>query len=366
MCMLTNRFVEHHFTTVEQPSSHKKREPLNYKARFLAHIIVRNMRNLILMNIGPILLVISLVLGLALCSRVCDITMPHIKMTKNVMCFYGGFFSGGLHSLSGLDHLAAILPLSLGRPWWRGLTVGGLWGFGHGVAVCLLGTFCFVIKQSFISPDFFSRISFMSDYMFGLTLTVIGIMGVYEAKVDEAECEEDDKKKSEDFCSSSLLTWTAVWAIFVNGHIMGLSWDSLPSLAPALASSSYSQSILFLFGYLVSTLLSMAIAAAVLGQCSMWLGTMVNTSNLHTLPHVASSIALFIGIFCIVDMKLTSYETSAIIAFVMVYALSFLISRSVSTRESYLRPYSTKCRSTKSGKYLCTTSTKSRANVEIV
>ncbi|MBO6557758.1 MAG: hypothetical protein JJ957_14725 [Pseudomonadales bacterium] len=45
-----------------------------------------------------------------------------------------GFAAGAAHVCLGLDHLAALMPLSQGKSRWRALSPGVRWGLGHGHA----------------------------------------------------------------------------------------------------------------------------------------------------------------------------------------------------------------------------------------
>lgn len=245
------------------------------------------------------------------------------------MSFSGGFLSGGLHSLSGLDHLAAILPLSLGRTWWHGLTIGCLWGFGHGIAVCFLGSIGCILKTFLIDPEFFRNLYFLIDYTVGLTLTIIGLFGIYEArsqqimKTETGETDHDDCNN----ISHSILSYAGLWAIFVNGHMMGLSLDSLPSLAPVVTTSAYIESTMCLFGYLLSTVFSMALVAAMISFSSMWLGSFFHLTSLYTLQSTSSNLALLIGIFLMLKVKILSYLYCITLTFIIYRVLNQLLKR---------------------------------------
>jgi len=49
-----------------------------------------------------------------------------------------GVLAGGIHTVSGADHLAAMAPLALRRPR-EGARIGLQWGLGHGCGVAALG-----------------------------------------------------------------------------------------------------------------------------------------------------------------------------------------------------------------------------------
>eukprot|EP00966_Prymnesium_polylepis_P235901 5455827-Prymnesium_polylepis.1 len=61
----------------------------------------------------------------------------------------GGTFAGGLHAVSGPDHLAALLPMCMGRRWYRAVSAGALWGIGHGVGSALVGVLGFALRGAF-------------------------------------------------------------------------------------------------------------------------------------------------------------------------------------------------------------------------
>lgn len=58
--------------------------------------------------------------------------------------------------------------------------------------------------------------------------------------------------------------------LLLNGFVMGLSWDGLPSLAPTVLLNS-DQTLIFLFAYLISTMTIMAIASGIIGEASFLL-----------------------------------------------------------------------------------------------
>jgi len=47
---------------------------------------------------------------------------------KLIAVSVGGTFAGGLHAVTGPDHLAALLPLCIGRRWWTAINTGLYWG----------------------------------------------------------------------------------------------------------------------------------------------------------------------------------------------------------------------------------------------
>ena len=211
-----------------------------------------------------------------------------------VIC--GGLLSGALHALSGPDHLTAILPLTFGRRWWFGLSIGAIWGFGHGVAASALGLVCCLLKGSVLRPSDFESFSYILDYAFGLTLIAIGVIGMHESNAISSSDEANESDgKTTNLTSFRSLTYPALWAIFANGCILGMSYDSLPSLAPALTVSTHYHSVSFLLSYLIGTLLAMSIAASIIGECSLCIGKFLKENCVTNLSSVSSVVALLAG-----------------------------------------------------------------------
>ena len=90
----------------------------------------------------------------------------------------GGTFAGSLHAVTGPDHLAALLPLSIGRRWWTALYTGLYWGLGHGIGAGLVGLLAFLVRGAL-------NLDALSAYMeaaVGISIIIIGANGVREAR----------------------------------------------------------------------------------------------------------------------------------------------------------------------------------------
>jgi hypothetical protein len=104
-----------------------------------------------------------------------------------------GSLSGGFHALSGPDHLAALLPSVLGQKWHKAAYFGSIWGLGHGLTTSLMGVIGFYVKDSLLAYRLLPQLANLADYAVGLTLIIIGVMGIYESR-NESESEEIDAK----------------------------------------------------------------------------------------------------------------------------------------------------------------------------
>ena len=245
---------------------------------------------------------------------------------------WGGLLSGGLHALSGPDHLAAILPLILGKKWWRSSFYGSCWGLGHGLSSGILGFIGYALKKSLSHLKLIPELNSVADYVVGITLIVIGIMGVVEYRNEMISMENDDivhkgvessdslitnnhsiiiehsdvKKDSKDHSTSQLSTVSMT--IFVNGFFLGLSWDGLPSLAPALAVESWWLLTAFLLSYAVGTVLTIGGASAVISESTKWLSSSTSINLPRILAIISSCLAVVVGFIWIIQSTVSLFD----------------------------------------------------------
>lgn len=199
--------------------------------------------------------------------------------------------------LLGPDHLAAIIPNSMGKSVWYGAQLGALWGLGHGVSACLLGFTAFFLKGK-ISGKFhvLDKLSSLAEIAVGASLVGIGLLGIKESQ--EAE-EFHIEEGSETTTGTSKSTKTnGGLAVFANGLLHGFSWDGAPSLAPAIAMSSWRAASLFLGAYSLGTVIAMSISAGAIGAVSKKIGEISNRPDLpKKLSFFSSLFAVLIGVY---------------------------------------------------------------------
>ena len=263
---------------------------------------------------------------------------------KYLQLFYnsalvGGFLSGSLHALTGPDHMAAVLPLIFGKRWWNSCWQGAIWGLGHGFTSAMLGFLSYTMKSFIVETRyFFEAYGYVVDCVVGATLIIIGGMGLHEAGVDFVRCNSKDSRgndaKEEPYLllaegdmeaqlldgntSESLSTTSEALAkistnsnkematfemdietdfnlqlrsqlqrkvlslltVLTNGAILGLSWDGLPSLAPAMVLEELPL-VRFLIAYLVGTFVMMAFAAALVGEATCWINKVAKVAYFY-------------------------------------------------------------------------------------
>jgi len=141
---------------------------------------------------------------------------------------------------------------------------------------------------------FLQNLSNLAESVVGLSLIAIGIVGIKEAV--DTEIIKEDAPVDIDKNDKSLV------AIFANGMLHGFSWDGTPSLAPALAMTSWGSALSFLFSYCLGTMLTMSVTAGMVGEGSSRLGKVANNPNLpRSLSMISSVIAILIGLFWVIQ-----------------------------------------------------------------
>lgn len=119
--------------------------------------------------------------------------------------------------MTGPDHLAALLPLCMGRRWWVSMRTGAYWGLGHGIGAAAVGALAFLVRGAL-------NLDAISSYMeaaVGLSIAIIGTNGIREAREWFAEHEGPtevakqhsmevalNSVKAQSLLSAAAATWT--------------------------------------------------------------------------------------------------------------------------------------------------------------
>jgi len=210
-----------------------------------------------------------------------------------------GMFSGGLHAIAGPDHLAALIPRCCGQRWFWAGRVGALWGMGHGISATLIGVLAFGLKNRLKNnigsglTRLLSGASHMMEVAVGLSIIIIGFMGMKEAREYEIDTFQG-QSLSAAVVDPVVNTSSNMRAVIFNGILHGFSWDGAPSLAPALAVATWAGSLSFLASYAVGTIIAMAIATTLIGEGTRRAGKMFNR------PDIPQKISLLSSLFAIV------------------------------------------------------------------
>jgi hypothetical protein len=172
------------------------------------------------------------------------------------------------------------------------MKIGATWGLGHGISTTGLGLAAYFLKGK-LTKSFtaLSRLSKFTEVIVGLSLLSIGFIGIKESR----EQGEEDHHDHED---NSRMSSTK--AIFANGFLHGFSWDGAPSLAPAIAMTSWASALTFLLAYCFGTTAAMSMTAGAVGESSLRISKAFNNKTFaRTVSLLSSVLALSVGLFWI-------------------------------------------------------------------
>jgi ABC-type nickel/cobalt efflux system permease component RcnA len=226
-----------------------------------------------------------------------------------------GLLAAIIHVLSGPDHLAAVAPLALNTKF-RTWIVGMSWGIGHLAGMLIIGTVFFYFKE-LIPIEF---ISAYSEKIVGIMLIIIGLWAFYRiyklnqpSKHEHLHTHFDEEGKFVMHSHHHLHQETKLhlhkhgkierqtyWTALGIGIVHGLAGVShIIGVLPTLAFKSSTDSILYLSGFGVGTILTMIIFSFVLGL----IGNSANVKNKNSIYKLingaAGVCAIFVGIFWI-------------------------------------------------------------------
>lgn len=225
-----------------------------------------------------------------------------------------GFVASSLHVITGPDHLAAVTPLAIEnkkRSWGIGL----FWGLGHIVGMLLIGILFLVFKE-YIPVE---AISQYSEQIVGLILIGIGIWAIYKVfnkripkhkhphyhnepepyiHIHEHPHEHDHTHGPEHKHAHKKVIRQNNMAALGVGTIHGFAGVShLILLIPTLALPSMTDSVLYLAGFAIGTLLAMISYAAIVGYIGQRSAAMKSPKAFQIVRLIGAALAIAIGIF---------------------------------------------------------------------
>lgn len=204
---------------------------------------------------------------------------PPMKAKSPSFALLIGLAVGGLHTVAGPDHLAALAPLVIGkrRSIFAAFGLGALWGSGHATGQLVIGLGCLAVHLGLLQMHVATALQQMSGILVGLSLIAIGLLGFKEAK-DYDPTEEEETS-----------TGKFGWATYATGVVHGLSLDAIIFILPAFSLPRFS-AIVHVFGVVTGTLFSMGCYTTVLSLFFR------KSPRLKMVSASASSISLLLGL----------------------------------------------------------------------
>ena len=199
-----------------------------------------------------------------------------------IIYFLTGLAASSLHVVSGPDHLAAVTPLAIEskkKSWLIGFT----WGLGHTIGVFIIGIL-FILFKDLIPVD---TISAYSEQIVGVLLIVIGLWIFYRIFANKPHKKIETKKND---------AWTALGIGVIHG-VAGVS--HLIGILPSLALPTKADSVSYILGFGVGTILTMIVYSAIMGSISQRASQNDHKKLLLGIRIAGSTIAVLVGIFWI-------------------------------------------------------------------
>lgn len=213
-----------------------------------------------------------------------------------------GLVAGLLHVVLGVDHLAALMPLSHGKSF-KAAWLGFRWGIGHTIGVMIVAIAILILRDK-VSGEFFETMGTWGERLVGAMLIGFGIWGIRVALKGDLHTHghgHDDSEHShlhfhtesheEKESQPHMHTHAALGAGALHG-IAGMS--HLFGIMPALALGRDLAGV-YLASYAVGSVVCMTLFAGGFGGLTKYAGDRV-AGLVKGGMITASSICILIGI----------------------------------------------------------------------
>lgn len=214
-----------------------------------------------------------------------------------------GILAASTHVISGPDHLAAVTPLAVEskKKAWK---IGLAWGFGHVTGMLFIGLL-FLLFKDYIPVD---EISKYSEKLVGLILLVIGLWVFYKIfkkdKNHKLPHFHTDKEvfvhvhKHDDTHTHTKEIKQHITSSFGIGLLHGLAGIAhFLLLLPILSFETKTESVLYLIGFAIGTVLVMMLYAFILGSITVFAKEEHNPIFFKGIQFASGLFAVIIGIY---------------------------------------------------------------------
>ena len=190
-----------------------------------------------------------------------------------------GFIAGVSHVYVGADHLAALMPLSVGRQG-KALWLGVRWGVGHSVGVLLVAALLLFTKTWLDLVI----ISVWGERFVGFMLIALGVFGIRAAYADKIHLHPHKHAgethahlhlhgKDDSYAGHAGQAHIHKHAALGAGALHGVAGMAhLMGVLPSLALPSVTQSLLYLAAFALGSIIAMACFSAAFGTLTTSLG----------------------------------------------------------------------------------------------
>lgn len=220
-----------------------------------------------------------------------------------------GLIASALHVITGPDHLAAVLPFAIEskKKAWK---IGLFWGIGHLLGMIAIGLL-FVLFKELIPIE---KISEHSEQLVGVVLIGIGVWAIYKIFKKQKQhkhlhVHSEDvpviHKHSHDHSHEHSHEHTHEKPV-KQSYFASLSIGVLHGLAgiahfliflPVLGFESRFDSVLYIIGFALGTLIAMTSFAFIIGKISSSAKANHNETFFNGIRFAGGLIALIIGVY---------------------------------------------------------------------
>ncbi len=238
----------------------------------------------------------------------------HVHIDTVHLALWTGLGAGILHTFTGADHMAALMPLSVNRKF-KAAWLGVRWGIGHTAGVLIVAIILLAIRETLTSSAALDM-TFVEEWgerLVGVMLIALGLWGVrtaFRKNIHVHEHTHDGEEhahlhvhKDDAHDPADKSTWHAHLhrhAALGAGTLHGLAGMAhLLGVIPALAAPTLLVAFAYLIGFAVGSIASMAVFAGGFGAITAKLGSK-SPAVLKGSIYVASIACVLIGIAWIV------------------------------------------------------------------
>jgi hypothetical protein len=238
-------------------------------------------------------------------------------MNELVLAFSTGIVAGLAHVYVGADHLAALMPLSVGRKL-KAAWMGVRWGVGHSAGVVIVAVLLLVAREQIdIEP-----VSEWGERLVGVMLIALGCVGIRAAFKHKMHVHAhahdagehahlhvhvEGGHKPEPEAVEEKHSHMHSHAAFAAGTLHGVAGMAhLMGVLPSLAFPTLKESFAYLGAFALGTVLAMAIFAGVFGSITAKLGER-GPKLIKGAMYFAAAVCICVGVAWIV-VPLMGYE----------------------------------------------------------
>jgi ABC-type nickel/cobalt efflux system permease component RcnA len=217
-----------------------------------------------------------------------------------------GLIAGIAHTFIGVDHLAALMPISVNRKL-KAAWLGVRWGVGHSVGVIIVAVILLAFRETLASDLLF--VEEWGERLVGAMLILLGLWGIRAAMrhklhvhahshdgdehshlhvhADDAHDPADRSRWHAHVHKHAALGAGALHGLAGVAHLLGV--------VPALAAPTLAVSFAYLGGFAIGSIVSMAAFAGGFGEVTSRLGDR-SPGLLKGSMYFASVACLVIGV----------------------------------------------------------------------